>query len=73
MKIDIFSNYDGEKEILEMEKEIFDKIPQLYEIDGITYIRESDFRIMDDKSTGVVRKHGIITYTILSAGMLEEE
>lgn len=27
MKIDIFSNYDGEKEILEMEKAIFDKIP----------------------------------------------
>lgn len=71
-KIDIFSNYDGEKEILEMESEIFDAIQSLYEIDGVTYVRQSDFRILDDKSTSVMRKHGIITLSIVSTGMVEE-
>lgn len=71
-KIDIFSNYDGEKEILEMESAIFDAIQSLYEIDGVTYVRQSDFRILDDKSTSVMRKHGIITLSIVSTGMVEE-
>lgn len=71
-KIDIFSNYDGEKEILEMEEAIFNAIQSLYEIDGVTYVRQSDFRILDDKSTSVMRKHGIITLSIVSTGMVEE-
>lgn len=71
-KIDIFSNYDGEKEILEMESAIFEAIQSLYEIDGVTYVRQSDFRILDDKSTSVMRKHGIITLSIVSTGMVEE-
>lgn len=71
-KIDIFSNYDGEKEILEMEEAIFAAAQALYDVVGVTYVRQSDFRILDDKSTSVVRKHGIITYTIISTGMVEE-
>ena len=71
-KIDIFSNYDGEKEILEMEEAIFAAAQALYDVVGVTYVRQSDFRILDDKSTSVVRKHGIITYTIVSTGMVEE-
>ena len=67
-KIDIFSDYDGEKEILDMEEEIFEAIQKLYENDFVTYVRESGFHIMDDKSTGVLRKHGIINYTIYSGG-----
>lgn len=72
-KIDIFSDYDGEKEILDMEQEIFDNIEKLYENDFVTYVRETGFRIMDDKSTGVLRKHGIINYTIYSAGGITED
>ena len=71
-KIDIFSNYDGEKEVLEMEEAIFAAAQALYDVVGVTYVRQSDFRILDDKSTSVVRKHGIITYTIVSTGMVEE-
>lgn len=71
-KIDIFSNYDGEKEILEMEEAIFAAAQALYDVIGVTYVRQSDFRILDDKSTSVVRKHGVITYTIVSTGMVEE-
>ena len=71
-KIDIFSEYNGEKEILDMEEEIFDHIQKLYDNEYVTYLREAGFRIIDDKSTGVLRKHGIINYTIYSAGGIEE-
>ena len=71
-KIDIFSNYNGEKEVFEMEQAIFEKINKLYEIPEVTYVRESSFKIMDDKSTEVVRKHGIITYTIITSGTYAE-
>ena len=67
-QIHIFSDYDGEKEILNMESEIFDALEQFYEIDGVTYARESGFRILDDKSTGVFRKHGIISLTFYCTG-----
>ena len=73
IKIDIFSNYDGEKEILEMEEAIFAAAQALYDVVGVTYVRQSDFRILDDKSTAVVRKHGIISYSIISAGKVEED
>ena len=67
-QVHIFSDYDGEKEILNMESEIFDALEQFYEIDGVTYARESGFRILDDKSTGVFRKHGIISFTFYCTG-----
>lgn len=67
-QVHIFSDYDGEKEILNMESEIFDMLEQFYEIDGVTYVRESGFRILDDKSTGVFRKHGIISLTFYCTG-----
>lgn len=71
-KIDIFSDYNGEKEILDMEEEIFNNIDKLYENEFVTYVRESAFHIIDDKSTGVLRKHGIINYTIYSTGGITE-
>lgn len=67
-QVHIFSDYDGEKEILNMESEIFDALEQFYQIDGVTYARESGFRILDDKSTGVFRKHGIISLTFYCTG-----
>ena len=67
-QVHIFSDYDGEKEILNMESEIFNALEQFYEIDGVTYARESGFRILDDKSTGVFRKHGIISLTFYCTG-----
>lgn len=71
-KVDIFSNYSGEKEILEMETAIFDKLGKLYDIPEVTYIREPSCKIMDDKTTGPVRKHGVITYVITCLGQEEE-
>ena len=72
-KIDIFSDYEGEKEILEMEQDIFNHIEKLYDNEFVTYVRESGFRIMDDKSTGVTRKHAVLYYIIYSTGGLVDE
>ena len=68
--LDIFSKYDGEKELLEMEEAIFDNLRKLYEIDGVVYIQESSFRIMEDKSTGVVLQHGKGRYSVYVAGTM---
>ena len=72
-KIDIFSEYNGEKEVFDMEEAIFEKINKLYDIPEVTYVRESSFKIMDDKSTGTIKKHGIIQYTIITSGTYEEK
>lgn len=71
-KIDIFSNYDGEFEILDIEEKIFNHIAQLYDLEYVTYIQESSFRILDDKSLGPNYKHGIIIYTVYTTGMEQE-
>lgn len=67
-KIDIFSDYDGEAEILDMEEAIFHKMTNLYNVEGVTQISNSEVRIIDDNSTGVMRKHGIVMYTFIIAG-----
>lgn len=72
-KIDIFSNYSGEKEILEMESAIYNAIQQLWDNEYVTNIRQNAFRIIDDKSTGVLRKHGMITYTFTCGGGITED
>lgn len=72
-KIDIFSNYNGEKEVLEMEAAIYDAFQQVWDNEYVTNIRENAFRIIDDKSTGVNRKHGIITYTFTCGGGIAED
>ena len=72
-KIHIFSKYDGEKEILEMENALMNCITNLYDIDGVIYIQESGFHITVDKSTGVEMKHGIITLNIRCAVQFKEE
>lgn len=70
--IDIFSLYDGEAEILDIEQKIFDATRELYDIDNVVYVQESSFRVLDDKSTGVVMKHGVIHYMIVSSGLERE-
>lgn len=72
-KIDIYSNYVGEKEIMDLEAKIFSLSQQLYNNPNVTYVRESGFRILDDKSTGSILKHGIINYQVIVAGMEVED
>lgn len=70
--IDIFSLYDGEAEILDIEQKVFDAAKELYDIEKVIYIQESSFRVMDDKSTGTIMKHGILNYMVIVGGMEEE-
>lgn len=70
--IDIFSEYNGEAEILEMEEKVFDATKAIYDIDHVIYVQESSFRIIDDKSTGVVMKHGILNYLVITGGIEQE-
>lgn len=72
-KIDIFSEYNGEKEIILMEEDIAALIPDLMErFEYIVGVSEKSFKILDDKSTSVVRKHGVILYSITAAGQYKE-
>ena len=72
-KIDIFSEYNGEKEIILMEEDIAALMPDLLQrFDYIVSVSENSFKILDDKSTAVVRKHGVISYSITVAGQYKE-
>lgn len=67
-RIEIFSDYNGESQILDMEKEIYEKMSKMYEITGVSHVSGSTVKIIDDKTTGVIKKHGIISYQITCAG-----
>ena len=70
-RLDVFSDYNGEAEILEIEDNITSHISEIYELPEVLGIT-TNFRIIDDKSTGVVNKHGIITYNIIVGGKEQE-
>ena len=70
--IDIFSEYNGEAEILDIEEKVFDAAKAIYDIDHVIYVQESSFRIIDDKSTGVMMKHGILNYLVITGGIEQE-
>ena len=69
--VDQFSDYNGEAEILEIEDNITSHISEIYELPEVLG-STTNFRIIDDKSTGVVKKHGIITYNIIVGGKEQE-
>lgn len=72
--IDIFSKYKGEKEILDIASNITNHIQTLKNDNpNITYIFQSDLKIMDDNKTGVVKKHAILIYSFLVSSSLNEE
>lgn len=63
-RVDVFSNYKGEKEIKDYyEKELTKRLNLIQQEEGITYV-ESNLSIMDDKELGPVVKHGVITISI---------
>ena len=73
--IDIFSVYPGEKEIIDIAENITSNIQTLrLDLPEITYIEQSGLKILDDNTTGPVRKHGVLSYQfILTIGMKEVE
>ena len=72
--LDIFSTYSGEKEILTIVDNITSHLNDLLKIDkSIIYIQQTSTKILGDKATGPVRKHGIVNYSVIVASPIEEE
>ena len=72
--IDIFSKYNGEKEVLDIVDNITTHINTLREIDKrIMFIAQTNLMIIDDEKTGPTKKHAILTYSFLTSGPKEEE
>lgn len=64
--LDIFSQYKGEKEIIEIVENIQNHLPQLQENNPeILYLFQKDLKILDDKKTGPVRRHGVVVYEFI--------
>lgn len=64
--IDIFSDYSGEKEI----QDIKDRITPIIlnncnTMPEVMFSSLKTFKILDDKKTGPVRKHGILVYRFI--------
>lgn len=74
LTIDIFSKYSGEKEVLEIIENISNNIHTLKnENEAIMYIEQIGCVILDDNSTGPVRKHAVLSYEFTCVSGLEEE
>lgn len=74
LKLDIFSTYNGEKEIIQISENIVNHLQDLRKNNpDITAITQKKMIIIGDKETGPVRKHGILTYQFLVTSGLDLE
>ena len=70
--LDIFSQYSGEKEIIEIVEDIQELLTELQNANpAILFAYQKSLKILDDKATGPVRKHGVVVYEFLMAHGLE--
>lgn len=74
LSLDVFSIYNGEKEILEIAENIGNHLQEFQsKHPEVLFVYQKMFKILDDKSTGPVRKHGILNYEfILGQGLIPE-
>lgn len=64
--LDIFSTYSGEKEIIEIVEDIGEHLKELQDNNPeVMFAYQKTMKILDDKSTGPVRKHGVVVYEFL--------
>lgn len=71
--LDIFSTYQGEKEILDIVENIGNHLNELKKNNlDIVYLEQKNIKIIDDKTTGPIKKHGVITYNFLLTSGLED-
>lgn len=75
LTIDVFSAYAGEKEILEIEEDIGNHLEDIKNIlPEIMHIEQLSTHILDDKSKGPIKKHGVLSYRFtLTSTTIEEE
>lgn len=74
--LDIFSKYNGEREIIQVVDKIADNL-EAFTLNHpeILYCYQKTVKILDDKTTGLVRKHGVVSYEFLVGvnSFVEEE
>ena len=71
--VDIFSTYNGEKEILDVVQDITNRLWDFQQrFPAITFAQLKQLRIIDDKSTGPVRKHGVAVFDFILNVYYEE-
>ena len=64
--LDIFSKYPGEKEIIDIVENIGAHLNEVQENNpDVMFAYQKTLKILDDKSTGPVRKHGVVVYEFL--------
>lgn len=71
--IDVFSTYSGEKEINDIKEKITS--PILDTCNALPNVMSSalrTYKILDDNSTGPVRKHGVLSYRFVVTRVLGE-
>ena len=74
--LDVFSKYNGEKEIIQVADNIADHLEVfLAEHPEVLFCHQKTMKILDDNATGPMRKHGVISYEFLMGANvpIEEE
>jgi hypothetical protein len=72
--LDIFSQYNGEREIILVVDEIADHLEEFLTAHSeVLFCHQKTMKILDDKATGPVRKHGVVSYEFLMGVHAPEE
>lgn len=72
--LDIFSQYSGEREIIQVIDKIADNLEEfLVQHPEVLFCHQKSMKILDDKATGPVRKHGVVSYEFLIGINIPEE
>lgn len=74
LTLDIFSTHNGEQEILKIIEHINEIVPTMMEqFPQIQFVELSTLKILDDKETGPVRKHGVAVFRFTLSGHYQED
>lgn len=72
--LDIFSQYNGEREIIKVIDKVASNLePFILQHPEVLYCFQKTVKILDDKTTGPVRKHGVVSYEFLMGINTPEE
>ena len=72
--LDIFSQYNGEREIIKVIDKVASNLESfILQHPEVLYCFQKTVKILDDKTTGPVRKHGVVSYEFLMGINMPEE
>lgn len=72
--LDIFSQYNGEREIIKVIDKVASNLESfILQHPEVLYCFQKTVKILDDKTTGPVRKHGVVSYEFLMGINTPEE